>query len=527
LRDFLPAVNPGRQWEVINAGGISYASYRVVRLMEALSGHEPDLFIVYTGHNEFLEERTYGSLRDLPRIVRDAASLASHLRLYSVMSGLLVERHTELSTEVDAVLDRSVGPEAYHRDDALRDAVLDHFEVSLVRMTEISKQAGAQLIFITPASNLGDFSPFKSEPSAGTSPDETKQVATLKEAASRALDDGDPNSAADITGRALTMDPRNADILYLRGRALRSLNRNDEARRAFVAARDEDIAPLRALSPMPGIIKDVARRHGAGLVDFDRLIEERSPDRIPGSEYFLDHVHPTIEGNRLMALAIIDEMIRTGDVKPEETWADEAIAEISAEVEAGIDEAMHARARRSLANVLIWAGKHEEAERLVDESIESTAPDGETEFQKATLLVREGRMAEALPHLEKAVQLSPLNPAVRKEYGIALSELGQKSKGRRELETAVELDPDLAGVHYELGVVLGELGEFAAAEAAYEAELQSNPDHADACNNLGVLLAQRGEIEDALILFERAVEADPENTNAADNLSQARAILGR
>ena len=51
LRELLPVADSRRRWEVINAGGISYASYRVVRLMEALVSHEPDLFIIYTGHN--------------------------------------------------------------------------------------------------------------------------------------------------------------------------------------------------------------------------------------------------------------------------------------------------------------------------------------------------------------------------------------------------------------------------------------------------------------------------------------------
>jgi hypothetical protein len=38
LRELLPVVDARRRWEVINAGGISYASYRVVHLMkESLS----------------------------------------------------------------------------------------------------------------------------------------------------------------------------------------------------------------------------------------------------------------------------------------------------------------------------------------------------------------------------------------------------------------------------------------------------------------------------------------------------------
>lgn len=63
LREILPVAAPDVKWEVINAGGIGYASYRVAALMEELVQYEPDLFIVYTGHNEFLEERTYGDIR--------------------------------------------------------------------------------------------------------------------------------------------------------------------------------------------------------------------------------------------------------------------------------------------------------------------------------------------------------------------------------------------------------------------------------------------------------------------------------
>ena len=127
LREFLPAVDPGRQWEVINAGGISYASYRVVNLMETLVGYEPDLFVIYTGHNEFLEKRTYDRVLNTPEFMRDLTSLTLRLRPYSLLSEIVYGKKDVLATEVDAVLDNSVGPEDYHRDNAMRDAVLEHF----------------------------------------------------------------------------------------------------------------------------------------------------------------------------------------------------------------------------------------------------------------------------------------------------------------------------------------------------------------------------------------------------------------
>ena len=275
LREFLPAVDPSMQWEVINTGGISYASYRVVRLMETLVRHEPDLFVIYTGHNEFLEKRTYDRQLRTPEFLRDLTSLASRLRLYSLLSDIIYGRRDVLATEVDAVLDNSVGPEDYHRDDAMRDAVLEHFRISLKRMTHIGQKAGTGIIFVTPASNISDFSPFKAEPSAGLDAARIHQIGQLKQSITEHLDNHDPK--------------RDAELLFLKGRALLALGKIDEARRAFIAARDEDIVPLRALTPMPVIVADVALENGNGLVDFVCMIEESSPNGIPGEEHFKNY----------------------------------------------------------------------------------------------------------------------------------------------------------------------------------------------------------------------------------------------
>ena len=59
LRALLAEVQPSRAWEVINVGAISYASYRDVGLMEEMTRYSPVLFVVYTGHNEFLVRRPY------------------------------------------------------------------------------------------------------------------------------------------------------------------------------------------------------------------------------------------------------------------------------------------------------------------------------------------------------------------------------------------------------------------------------------------------------------------------------------
>ena len=60
----------------------------------------------------------------------------------------------------------SVGPGAYRRDDEFRQHVIRHFRRNLNRMVDIAEEAGAKVLFVVPASNLFDFSPFRSELSA-------------------------------------------------------------------------------------------------------------------------------------------------------------------------------------------------------------------------------------------------------------------------------------------------------------------------------------------------------------------------
>jgi Flp pilus assembly protein TadD/lysophospholipase L1-like esterase len=526
LREFLPAVDPGTQWEVINAGGISYASYRVERLMEELVDYEPDLFVIYTGHNEFLEMRTYGELLNTPEFLRNLASLASRLRLYSLLSDLIYERENVLATEVDAILDNSVGPADYHRDDAMRDAVLEHFRFSLTRMAEIGRDEGAEIVFVTPASNIRDFSPFKSEPSAGLDSARTREVGLLKQSVTERLDNHDPDRASDLADQGLVIDPRDAELLFHKGRALLALGQIDEARRAFMAARDEDVAPLRALTPMPGVVGDIALENGNGLVDFARMTEDSSRDGIPGEELFLDHVHPSIDGNRMMALAIIDEMIRMGTATPASTWGDEVISQISERVESSVDEAANALALTNLARVLNWAGKQEEALRLVERARSITA-DPHTLYGTVAMLMGAGRYEEALPDAEEAARLMPEVASVRRAHGYILAQLGRNREALEELRAAARLDPTMKDLYYHLGLVLSDLGYQEEAERTYRKGLELEPEDADALNNLGILLAERGDLEGAMELFKRAVEADPEHRNAQGNLERVRSMLGR
>ena len=89
LRALLSVIDKSKNWEVINAGGISYASYRIAKLMEELIRFQPDLFIIYTGHNEFLEERTYREIKQMSPLLRSTAALLQKTRTWTLMDNAL------------------------------------------------------------------------------------------------------------------------------------------------------------------------------------------------------------------------------------------------------------------------------------------------------------------------------------------------------------------------------------------------------------------------------------------------------
>lgn len=74
--------------------------------------------------------------------------------------------------EVKTILESTVGLDAYRRDERLREQVVRDFRENLAYIADVAREAGAQVIVVTPACQLRDCRPFKSEHRAGLTEDE-------------------------------------------------------------------------------------------------------------------------------------------------------------------------------------------------------------------------------------------------------------------------------------------------------------------------------------------------------------------
>ncbi len=540
LRELLAEADSNHQFEVTNAGGISYASYRVLRVMEELAQYEPDLFIVYTGHNEFLEERTYRHVARLPGIVRAAGGLLGHTRIYALLHHVLHRSAIEqpiarpaknddpdendspdndspdgLPDEVRTRLDGGVGPDAYQRDDPLAEQILEHFRFNLERMVQVARAVGAEIVFVTPASNLADCSPFKSEHLAGMRDNARWQ--RLLDDAQQAYDQGRFDAGRQAVEDALTLSPRHAQTHYLHGRILQKLELHDLARQAFLRARDEDVCPLRALSRSIAIVRDMAAQERVPVIDFERLIEDRSPNRIPDSALFLDHVHPTMEGNRLLAVALFDYLAAQHAVSRPQDW-DAAVARVVAHVESQIDPVAQGEALRNLAKVLAWAGKLEEANQLALQADKLVGGDAETAYLAGNALLQEGKTKEAAEKFQEALRIDPDHQQALNSLGSACFRQGDLEAAQRYFERVIDLNPEFAPAHNNLAALHQQRNEVELAIQHYQEAIRLNPRYSKAYNNLGVLRRRQSRLEEAANYFHKALAINPDFAEAHFNL---------
>ena len=540
LRAFLEAAAPHQNWEVINCGGVSYASYRVATLMEELVRYDPDQFIVYSGHNEFLERRTYtGIIEQHPAVTR-LQLLLHRSRIVSVMRSAVrglrddpretAKRQYQLTGEVAPLLDAAVGLEAYHRDDALRRQIINHYEFNLGRMVTLARAAGADVVFVQPAVNLKDFSPFKSQHRDGL---DERRLTAWEHHFDRGVEAaglGDHATARDAFERALEIDDRYAALHYELGKALFALGDAESAYAAFERALDEDVCPLRMLPAMRSALGEVARRHKVDVVDFAGFLEARSREEfghsILGDAFLLDHVHPTIAMHRLLGERLVDYLIARGVFRPADDWNAAKVAAIAAKVEGSLDERDHALACGVLAKVLRWAGKVEEADRLIDRA-SLLDEDPEVNALVAGKLAREGKVDQAIDRYEKALRL---NPRLREPYvnlGNLLRDEGRLEEAVAQYQQALRVHPGYAIAHHSLGETLTRQGRLDDAIKHFQDTLRIDPAYPEAHISLGIALMQRGRFEEALSQHEAELRADPRSVRAQNECGNVLVRLGR
>ena len=164
------------------------------------------------------------------------------------------------------------------------------------------------------------------------------------------------------------------------------------------------------------------------------------------------------------------------------------------------------------AELLASSGREDDALPLLERAIELQPDSPEVWGAKASLMLQLSRYEEARDDAERAVSLAPGDIAARLHQATALIELGFYGNAVRSLDETLRQQPESFVAQTNKGVALYRLGECGRAIACFDAAIGLSPDFSDAWANKAATLAKcLGEHEAALEAVEKAIESRPQH----------------
>lgn len=186
----------------------------------------------------------------------------------------------------------------------------------------------------------------------------------------------------------------------------------------------------------------------------------------------------------------------------------------------------HALGLYLLGTLGLQAGRLDDAERLLRESIRIDAQIGATHNNLGLVLDRAGRYGEAIDAFRRAIEREADVAGFHSNLGMALAHFGSLEDAAMAFRSALRLQPGDATAAINLANALAELGNDGAVAAARRA-LELAPQSAKAMGALGAALMRRGELDEAAAVLDRAVAQNPNLIEARLNRATIPRLQGR
>jgi tetratricopeptide (TPR) repeat protein len=135
-------------------------------------------------------------------------------------------------------------------------------------------------------------------------------------------------------------------------------------------------------------------------------------------------------------------------------------------------------------------------------------------------LLEQGKAQEAIPHLERALQLDARSVPVQINLGGAYVMAGRHKEAIPLLEAARDTEPHNAMIWINLGAaylgnpILATSEQQFRAIAAFERALELDPAAPSVHYNLGLIFVDRDDIDLAVAAFQKAIEVNPFDRDA-------------
>lgn len=290
---------------------------------------------------------------------------------------------------------------------------------------------------------------------------------------------GHPDQALFKLEEATKVDPDNAELYYLLGRAYERLFRPDKALEMFEKAITLDPGGVAYFTSaaMCYLQQDNAVKAGE-YIQKARLIQANSPL----VHNFLGRMH-----------------LHQGDVE-------KAIEEFKLAI---ASDANFIDAHLHLADTYLGQGNHEDAISGYEAVLKLDDRVDGAYFGLANTYYRMGDLDRAITEFEKALNLNNRSHEYYYRTGVAYYDKGELDKALGVLEKSSELSPGQAGPPFYMGRIYMDRETYDRAGEFFERALQIEPKNVLYVYYMGWLLEKQEKYADALDYYDRAIETDP------------------
>lgn len=274
----LELLYPERYIELVNVALTATNSYTMRDLLPGVIEKEPDLILIYAGHNEYYGALGIGSMESIgksPAIVNVILYLEKYKTTVFVrdlikwVSGIFSagDNGTKQSGTLMSrmVRDKTIGLNS----DIFKEGI-NQFKNNLDYILETCKDNDIPVVLGTLTCNLKDQKPFSSIPS------------------------GNLPLAADV---------------YSKGMKSLVSDKPDSALNQFLYAKDLDGLRFRAPKEINEIIFSLGNKFNYPIVDIYSEFNHLSPDGIVGNNLITDHLHPNFEGYNIIGELFFSTMV--------------------------------------------------------------------------------------------------------------------------------------------------------------------------------------------------------------------------
>ena len=407
LEAWLRLLKPHNLLEVVNLGKKGQPSTYVREALANAIGSKPDLIVVLTAHNEFLERA-----RDASMLHGLVGPFIRKFALTRVTNKLLLRIRGKLNEE-ELFLPQRLFP-VDRGTPGFREKI-DKYRSNLMAIIQIARSHHIPLFMLTAPSNIADWPPVHHNISwALSNPHYDADIQRVKVS----IEEGKLVEAEKEADQLLHLFGDDAMVMYLKGKIYCILGRESEAHTFFMKAKDLDPCPMRVLTEFNDFIRSLSGLEGVRVVDVESVFERNARGGLVGFELIADNVHPTLLGNALIASEIIREMARGNHFVGEDIELDEPEIFLQIFLD-GLGDTGYRQ--RIIAKYLLWNGKYcmkapfynyNASRKYLEEALEMEPEEWQIRANLGVVSIFQGRVEEGRAQLKEAgsIKGSPLDP---------------------------------------------------------------------------------------------------------------------